>query len=128
MAKGFYQYTTQTGSAAGNFSISTIINTNNLRGLTVDYYESGHAYNNGNAYYFRHTRLYIMIEGTSLRIGTAVLIQSLGNRTDGIVSAPTVTASAAHEATIVSTILSGFTHYVSVDVVGSGFDSFESIS
>ena len=127
-AKGFYQYTTATVSAAGNFNISTIINTNNLRGLTVDYYESGHLYNNGNAYYFRHSRLYIMIEGTSLRIGDVELIKSSGNVPGAIVAAPTVTASAAHEATIVSTILSGYTHYLSVDVVGSGFDSFESIS
>tara|TARA_R110002051_G_scaffold192019_1_gene260629 strand:- start:2268 stop:4961 length:2694 start_codon:yes stop_codon:yes gene_type:complete len=128
MAKGFYQYTTQTGSAAGNFTKSTVINTNNLRGLTVDYYESGHYFNNGNAYYFRHTKLYILLEGTSLRVGTAVSIQSLGNRTDAIVTAPAVTCSGAHEITITSTILSGFTHYLSVDVVGSGFDSFESIS
>jgi hypothetical protein len=127
-AKGFYQHTTATGSAAGNFNISTIINTNNLRGLTVDYYESGHYYNNGGNFYFRHTRLYIMIESSLLRVGTAVLIQSLGNVPSAIVSAPTVTASGTHQATIVSTILSGYTHYVSVDVVGSGFGSFNSIS
>ena len=127
-AKGFYQYTTQTGSAAGDFDVSTVINTNNLRGLAVDYYESGHYYNNGANTYFRHSRIYIMIESSTLRIGDVELIKSSGNVPGAIVAAPTVTASGTHEATIVSTILSGYTHYLSVDIVGSGFSSFESIS
>ena len=127
-AKGYYHHTTATGSAAGDFDISTVINTHNLRGLTVDYYESGHYYNNGGAYYFRHSRVYILIESSTLRVGDVELIKSTGNTPSAIVAAPTVTASGTNEATIVSTILSGYTHYLSVDVVGSGFESFESIS
>jgi hypothetical protein len=127
-AKGYRHFTTSPTSSSGNYNISTKISVNNLRGLCVDYYESGHLYNNGAAYYFRHTRLYIMMEGSTLRINDAVLIQNTGNRTDAIVNAPAVTTNATLECLITSTIKSGFTHYVSADIVGSGFNKIKSIS
>ena len=127
-AKGYRHFTTYPAGSTGNYNISTKISFNNLRGLCVDYYESGHLYNNGAAYYFRHTRFYIMMEGSTLRINDAVLIQNTGNRTDAIVNAPAVTSNASLECLITSTIKSGFTHYVSADMVGSGFNSIVSIS
>ena len=127
-AKGYRHFTTYPAGYTGNYNISTKISFINLRGLCVDYYESGHIFNNGAAYYFRHTRFYIMMEGSTLRINDAVLIQSTGNRTDAIVNAPAVTTNASLECLITSTIKSGFTHYVSADMVGSGFNKIKSIS
>ena len=127
-AKGYRHFTTYPAGDTGNYDISTKISFNNLRGITVDYYESGHIYNNGAAVYFRHTRFYIMMESSILRINDAVLIKSTGNRTDGIVNAPAVTVSASLECLITSTIKSGFTHYVAADIVGTGFNRIVSIS
>jgi len=127
-AKGYRHFTTYPAGATGNYNISTKISFNNLRGITVDYYESGHIYNNGAAVYFRHTRFYIMMESSILRINDAVLIKSTGNRTDAIVSAPAVTSSASLECLITSTIKTGFTHYVAADIVGTGFNRIVSIS
>ena len=127
-AKGYRHSTTYPAGSTGNYNISTKISFNNLRGITVDYYESGHLFNNGAAVYFRHTRFYIMMEGSTLRINDAVLIRSTGNRTDAIVNAPAVTTNASLECLITSTIKSGFTHYVAADIVGTGFNRIVSIS
>ena len=62
-----------------------------------------------------------------MRVADVVLVRSTGNRTDAIVNAPSIAASANKQFTITSTVLSGFTHYVSVDAVGSGFRSIGSI-
>jgi len=126
-AKGFKRHDTGVSGANGNYNISTYINVQSYRGLCVDYYESGHYFNNGAAYYFRHSKIYVILEGSTLRVGDVVLVRSTGNRTDAIVNAPSIAVSASGQFTITSTILSGFAHYVSVDVSGSGFISIGAI-
>jgi hypothetical protein len=126
-AKGFKKNDTGVSGANGNYSESTVINVASYRGVCVDYYESGHYFNNGAAYYFRHSKIYVIMEGSTFRVSDVVLQRSMGNRTDAIVSAPSLTTTASGQFTITSTILSGFTHYVSVDAVGGGFVSIGSI-
>jgi hypothetical protein len=126
-AKGFKRNDTGASGANGNYNESTYINVQNYRGTCIDYYESGHYFNNGAAYYFRHSRIYVIMESSTLRVADVVLVRSTGNRTDAIVNAPSIAASANKQFTITSTVLSGFTHYVSVDAVGSGFRSIGSI-
>jgi hypothetical protein len=126
-AKGFKKNDTGQSGANGNYSESTVINVASYRGVCVDYYESGHYFNNGAAYYFRHSKIYVIMEGSTFRVSDVVLQRSMGNRTDAIVSAPSLSTSGAGQFTITSTILSGFTHYVSVDAVGGGFVSIGSI-
>ena len=126
-AKGFKRHDTGVSGANGNYNISTYINVQSYRGTCVDYFESGHYFNNGAAYYFRHSRIYVILEGSTLRVGDVVLVRSTGNRTDAIVNAPSIAVSASGQFTITSTILSGFAHYVSVDVSGSGFISIGAI-
>ncbi len=126
-AKGFKKSDTGQSGANGNYNESTYINVNSYRGVCVDYYESGHYFNNGAAYYFRHSKIYVIMEGSTLRVADVVLVRSTGNRTDAIVNAPSIAVSGTGQFTITSTILSGFTHYVSVDAVGGGFVSIGSI-
>ena len=126
-AKGFKRNDTGASGANGNYNESTYINVANYRGTCIDYYESGHYFNNGAAYYFRHSRIYVIMESSTLRVADVVLVRSTGNRTDAIVNAPSITASGTGQFTITSTILSGFTHYLSVDAVGAGFKSIGSI-
>ncbi len=126
-AKGFKKSDTGQSGANGNYNESTYINVNSYRGVCVDYYESGHYFNNGAAYYFRHSKIYVIMEGSTLRVADVVLERSTGNRTDAIVNAPSINATGTGQFTITSTILSGFTHYVSVDAVGGGFVSIGSI-
>ena len=126
-AKGFKRNDTGASGANGNYNESTYINVQSYRGTCVDYFESGHYFNNGAAYYFRHSRIYVIMEGSTLRVADVVLVRSTGNRTDAIVNAPSIAVSASTQFTITSTVLSGFTHYVSVDVTGAGFKSIGSI-
>ena len=126
-AKGFKRNDTGVSGANGNYNESTYINVQSYRGTCVDYFESGHYFNNGNAYYFRHSRIYVIMEGSTLRVADVVVVRNTGNRTDAIVNAPSIAASASTQFTITSTVLSGFTHYVSVDVSGAGFKSIGSI-
>jgi hypothetical protein len=67
------------------------------------------------------------MESSTLRVADVVLVRSTGNRTDAIVNAPSIAVSTSGQFTITSTVLSGFTHYVSVDAVGAGFKSIGSI-
>lgn len=120
---------TNSASASGSSNAKTAVITLtgvSLHGLEVNIHISGHFWNNGGNTYYRHTKYYLMSEGSTTRINDRT-DEFLGGSQTGVVGTPSISLS-GNTWTIQIDVDAGYVIDCTVYVEGPGADQITSIT